>query len=504
MHAQNARAQGGMLTDETREQGLVCTFSAMVVKSRVAHLFHIGDAQIARIADNHIEPLTEAHRVHLGGGETYLGRAMGVNRHVELDYRQVPLQPGDLFMLATDGVYEHLPDAKLREALRQGETLDDAARAIADAALAGGSPDNVTVQLVRVNELPAVGVEDLIGTELTLPPAPILQIGANFAGYEVLRELHSGSRSHVYLARDTLGGARVALKVPSTEFAQDQGAMAALMLEEWVMRRLDHPHVLKAAPLHRARTHAFAVSEFVEGQTLSSWMHDHPAPELSQVRDLARQIASGLQALHRREMIHRDLRPQNVLIDPNGTARIIDFGSVQVAGLDEIAPRATEDAAYAGTMQYGAPELYLGQPASLRSDLYSLGVIAYQMLTGALPYGPRVAAADTSAAQRRLRYIPASEINPAVPGWMDAAIAKAVSIDPAKRYAELSEFIFDLAHPNLALHEVEPRPLLQRGSARVWQAISAALALALLVSLLTRPAPVQQSPTITTEKELQP
>jgi len=481
MYAQNMRGSAGPLSDEERERGMVCTFSAMVFKSRSAHLFHIGDARIARIAGRNVEALTEAHRVYLGGGESYLGRALGVNRHVEIDYRRIGVQPGDVFALTTDGVHEFLTDAALAEAAAN-DNLEAAARAIAEAALAAGSRDNLTVQLARIDTLPDGAIDDLIGDQVALPPAPQLEPGQTFEGYAILRELHSGSRSHVYLARDQADGSKVALKVPATDHAQDPAQMQALLLEEWVARRISNPHVLKAAPLRSARRHAYSVTEYVEGRTLDSWMHDNAEPDLSVVRSIIRQIAAGLQALHRREMIHRDLRPHNVIVDPDDTAKLIDFGSAQVAGLDDIAPRDFEDAAFAGTMQYSAPELYLGHAASRRSDIYSLGAIAYQMLTGRLPYGPRVAAANTRAAQKRLRYAPVTEFNPAVPDWMDAAIAKAVSIDPAGRYEELSEFVFDLANPNHSLVAPDPRPLLQRKPERLWQAISAVLLVLLVLS----------------------
>src|SRR5690606_4363759 len=132
-----------------------------------------------------------------------------------------------------------------------------------------------------------------------------------------------------------------------------------------------------------------------EGQTLEQWMHDHPRSNLSQMRSIVGQLAAGLLALHRREMIHRDLRPRNVMIDDAGAVRIIDFGSVEVAGLGELAFNAARPALFAGAIQYAAPEILRGEQASPQSDLYSLGVIAYQMLTGALPYGAAAARART-------------------------------------------------------------------------------------------------------------
>jgi len=484
MWAQNRRA-GHTLSDEEREQGMITTFSALVVKSRTAHLFHVGDAQIARLADNTLEPLTEPHRVWLGGGESYLGRAMGMNRNVEIDHRQVNLNLGDLFVLTTDGVHEYVGDGIVAQAVAAcPQDLDRAAHAIAMAALKAGSPDNLTVQLVRVEQLPDGVLDDLIGAEAILPPAPQLELGRVFEGYAVEAVIHSGSRSHVYLARDLADDAQVALKVPSTEQGQDADALQAMLLEEWIARRIDHPNVLRAAPQRAARRHAYVVTEFFKGTTLDLWRREVGEPDFARVRGIVSQIAAGLQAFHRREMVHRDLRPRNVMIGADDAVKLIDFGSAQVAGLDDIAPPADGAGAFAGTMQYGAPELWLGETATNRSDIFSLGVIAYELLTGGLPFGAHVAAANTRAAQRRLRYTPAVERNPDIPAYVDAALAKAVAIDPDARYEELSEFIYDLAHPNLALTAPDPRPYLARRPERLWQLVSLILAITLVAVLL--------------------
>lgn len=482
MHAQNWQGRRAPLSDEERERGMICTFSTLVLKSRTAHLFHVGDSRIARLRGRGIEVLTDLHRIDLGGGESYLGRALGVNRAVEIDYLRATIELGDIFILTADGIHEHLSDAAIVALLAANDNLDVAAHLIVDAALSAGSRDNLTVQLVRVVSLPDGALGDMLANDIGLPPAPRLEPGQTFEGYAILRQLHSGSRSHVYLAKDQTDGAKVALKVPATDHAGDAAQMQALMLEEWIARRVRNPHVLKAPAIRHARQYAYAVTDYVEGQTLDLWMRDHPRVDLIQLRSILDQIAKGLQALHRREILHRDLRPGNIIVDADGTVTIIDFGSAQVAGLDEVRPSML-DAAYAGTMQYSAPELYLGQPASRQSDIYSFGVIAYQMLTGALPFGPRVAAATSRAAQKKLRYTPANDLNPHVPDWLDAAIAKAVSIEPGARYEELSEFVYDLTHPNPALVAPDPRPFLQRRPERVWQAISAVLLLVILALL---------------------
>src|SRR6185503_9338355 len=167
-------------------------------------------------------------------------------------------------------------------------------------------------------------------------------------------------------------------------------------------RRLNSPHVLRPFPRTRERRFLHVAMEYVEGQTLAQWMTDNPRPGLEKARAIVEQIARVLQAFHRMETLHQDLRPQNIMIDRAGTVKIIDFGSARVAGVSELAA-PLERSGILGTLQYSAPEYFVGDPGTERSDLYSLGVIAYQMLSGRLPYGAEAAQVRTRKAQRALR-----------------------------------------------------------------------------------------------------
>src|SRR5690606_28729131 len=172
MHAHNARRRPREEGEDRERGALICTLSALVLKSRVAHLFHVGDARIALVAGGRLEPLTEPHRVELGAGGSYLGRALGGNRAAEVDCRHVPLRAGVMFMLSTDGVHEFVSAGETLALLARGDDLDEAARAICAAAAARGSADNLPVQLVRIDSLPQGEVSELLGAELALPPAP--------------------------------------------------------------------------------------------------------------------------------------------------------------------------------------------------------------------------------------------------------------------------------------------------------------------------------------------
>jgi serine/threonine protein kinase len=254
------------------------------------------------------------------------------------------------------------------------------------------------------------------------------------------------------------------------------------MMEEWVARRIDSPHVLKPCLPQRRRNFLYVVTEFVDGQTLTQWMIDNPNPNLETVRGIVEQIAKGLRAFHRKEMLHQDIRPDNIMIDATGTVKIIDFGSTKITGVAEAAPAENRNDIL-GTQQYTAPEYFLGEPASSRSDLFSLGVITYQMLTGKLPYGAQIARARTRAQFGRLVYTPASHGSRDIPEWIDGTLEKAVHPNPAKRYDSLSEFMFDLRHPNANYLSTSSTPLIERNPLLFWKSTTVVLALAVVLLL---------------------
>ncbi|GEO99901.1 bifunctional protein-serine/threonine kinase/phosphatase [Methylobacterium haplocladii] len=482
LHAETRRGRHA----DDRDKGYVTTLSALVLKSRTAHLFHVGDARIGRVSGTSLEQLTEDHRVVASSQESYLGRALGVNAHVEIDYWAVPVEDGDVFVLTTDGVHEYVSARAIAAQIAAGAgNLDVAAQAIAEAAYEAGSPDNLTVQIVRIDALPSGEPTDLFGNVDSLAPAPVLEPPTHFDGYDILRPLHASARSHVYLAKDAATGATVALKVPSVDLRDDPAYLRRFMMEEWIARRIDNLHVLKAHPQTRRRSHLYVAMDYVDGQTLTQWMADHREPGLETVRSLVEQIARGGQAFHRREMVHRDLRPDNILIDAGGTVRIIDFGATKVAGVIEAEPPVADEAML-GTLQYTAPECFLGEAATPGSDVFSVGVIAYQLLTGRLPYGAAAARAWTRASQRKLRYRSARDSRPTLPAWVDGALRRAVHPNPQRRYTVLSEFLHDLRHPNPALTDTRSLPLLERNPLIFWQGLSLVLAVVVFCLLADR------------------
>lgn len=479
LHAQNRRSQHRY----DKDKGYVCTLSAMVIKSAVAHIFHIGDSRIYRVAGHTLELLTEDHRVIVSSEQSYLSRALGINPQIEIDYQQLKIEKGDVFLLATDGVYEHVSARFIVQTiLDHARDLDSAAKFIVEEAYQKGSADNLTVQIVRIDNLSNGAAGEVVGQASELPPPPLLEARTIFDGYKIIRELHSSSRSHIYLAADTESDALVTVKIPSIDLRGDPAYLKRFMMEEWVARRINNAHVLRPCLQSRRRNFLYVVTEYIDGQTLTQWMIDNPKPDLETTRGIVEQIATGLRAFHRMEMLHQDIRPENIMIDKTGTVKIIDFGSTRVAGVAEAAPSITGDDIL-GTVQYTAPEYFLGEPGSPRSDMFSLGVITYQMLTGRLPYGSQVAKARTKSQQRKLKYQTALDDDRAIPAWIDQTIKKAVHPDPEKRYEALSEYIFDLRHPSTKFVNSSPPPLMERNPLLFWQCLSFLLLCTVLLLL---------------------
>ncbi|MDO6612000.1 bifunctional protein-serine/threonine kinase/phosphatase [Shewanella sp. 1_MG-2023] len=497
-----AQGQQG-LNRHDANKGYVCTFSALVLKSNTAHLFHCGDSRIYQLSGQSFEQLTKDHRRYVGD-TSYLSQALGISPLLSCDYHAHPVKQGDIFVLTTDGVHEFLSAKVIADAIIQevelgqkrasavttpvdkkaidakGADFDRVAQDLVAQALAAGGDDNLTIQIVSVDELPSHEVNEFkqLLTQLPLPPA--LHSEQEFEGFTIQRELYVSSRSRVYLAQDKASGQRVVIKVPSDEMRHNEGHLETLLMEDWVAQRVSNTHLLKSFVSTSPKQYLYTVTEYVEGCTLAQWIHDHAQPDLDTVRNLVIQIARGLQALHRQEMVHQDLRPENIMIDTAGVIKIIDFGAAAVAGIIET--QGVDDHML-GTAQYSGPEYFIGELGDNRSDIFSLAVITYQMLTGYLPYDANVAKATTLKAQQSLRYIPARSRNAVVPHWVDYALEKALAVDPAKRTAEVSEFIYNLKYPHPKATR-ENVPFIDKDPILFWQRLSLLLGLGLVIALL--------------------
>lgn len=448
------------------ERGLVSTFSAVVLRAGSAHIFHVGDSRIWRLRGQALEQLTVDHRLRLSGGLEHLSRAMGINQNLEIDYRLEALDKGDMFVLTTDGVHDVLNAHDIaKSVINHRNDLRAATDELIQAAYVKGSADNLTVQVFSIFECGDADPEALRDNSAMLPFPPAFIGGETLDGYTIIRAISESKRGQVFLAKDNHSAKCVAIKTPSQNFEDDPSYINSFAREEWIGRLISSPHVLKMFVPRMKPTALYHVSEYFDGKTLQQWMLDNPKPDIEQVRSIVEQIALGLRAMHRKDILHLDLKPANVMIDAQRSVKLIDFGSALAASTSEV----SQSTIPAGTADYAAPEHLTGAKPSSLSDIYSLGVIAYELLTGHLPYGVGIKSASQI---RKLKYFPAKLRRKDIPDWIDAALEEAVKPAPQRRTEVLSGFVENLRNPNSNLKLTNEKPLLERDPLLFWKLLS--------------------------------
>lgn len=456
---------------DPREEGSWCTtFTAFIIKSTTAHLVHAGDSRAWRFRNGDLECLSRDHTASMGG-KSYLARALGMTPAIEVDYKTEDLEEGDTLLLTTDGIHDFLSPKEIALLLAENP-LEEAAEKLVKQALEKDSTDNLTCVLCRVDELPTGDQSESLERLAQLKFPPDLYPGQILDGYRILEELHASKRSQLYLAEDTENLGRTAvLKTPSVNYEDDPEYLNGFMREEWIGRRVQHPAIMEVYPPRPGRQFLYHACEYIKGQTLRSWMQDNPDPSVSEVREIIRQIISAVRGLHRLQILHQDLKPENLMLDETGRIRLIDFGSAKVAGDQDNAAALDSDTPM-GTKNYTAPEYFLDGVIDERADQFAIGVIAYEMLTGELPYPEHSGSSIRVRHYQHMQYQSASQKNPAVADWVDGALAKAVSPNPAKRYNALSEFFHDLNHPNRAFQKQSSQPLIEKNPVLTWQLLA--------------------------------
>ncbi|MCF6314357.1 MAG: bifunctional protein-serine/threonine kinase/phosphatase [Verrucomicrobiales bacterium] len=472
------------------EKGYVTTLSILILKSRTAYLFHVGDTRISLYRDGKLEQLTRDHSTRISKSSTYLSRAIGLGVNLEVDFHSLAIEEGDLLVLTSDGVHEYVSRAETEAILAsepKGDHLDFFAEALVQKAHQNHSPDNLTCQLVKVDKLPGAERDDIYRQLSSLPFPPDLKPGQKIDGFRVESLLYASKTSQLYVVTDEEGkGERMVMKTPSVNFEDDAAYIERFAMEEWIGSRVKNAHLNKAVRLVRTRKFLYHLQEYIEGRTLQQWIDENNgAPDIPSIISITAGIIEGVRALHRRETLHQDLKLGNIILTKDLSPVIIDYGSCRIAGMQEIEQPFNRQAAL-GTVDFSAPEYRLDLPASPRSDQFSIAMITYHLLTGGKhPYGSKWESATTAADFHQLTYRPASHSQPLVPTWIDQTLKKALSINADLRYDSLSEFIHDLRHPNPQYLKKQALPLIEKNPVLFWKLLCGIL-FAIIILLLFR------------------
>ncbi len=463
-------------------QGHLTTFTALILKGSTGFCFHVGDTRLQRIRQNDFELLTRDHTQRMDKDTVHLSRALGADISLDIDCSSFELNVGDIYILSSDGLHEFLKREDWFYFYDQfKDNKEEWVRRAVDLALERGSQDNLSLQIIKIESLGTASEAEVVAALKSLPFPPPLVPGNKIDTYVVEKILHESERSQVYLVRDSTNK-RLVMKTPSINYDDDPAYIERFVMESWVGARINSPNVVRVIQPQQ-RSYLYYLTEYVSGPTLAQLIKErHPLPIRDTV-EIIDQVIKGVRAFHRKDTLHQDIKPENIVIGHGGVVKIIDFGSCWVASVDELKTPIQRDVIL-GTLDYSAPEYRYGGKTGHLSDQFSIAVLVYEMLTGKAPYGSAFGEAKDIKHFQKLEYQSAIRHNPMVPQWLDRALEKALSVRPIGRYTSLSEFLQDLKRPNPQWLVHRERPLVERNPLLFWQLLAAAGWLGLLWLLM--------------------
>lgn len=452
--------------------GMGCTLSALVFKGRHYTLAHVGDTRIYRLRADQLEQLSQDHVWETPGMEHVLKRAMGLDQHLVVDFSDGVIQPGDLFLIVCDGVWQPLGQLEIHRLLALYDDPDSAARALTREALQHGGQDNASALVVRVDAVDEADspAEFLASRHLPLPGK--LTPGARLDDFIIEAVLHDSRETLLYKVRHAESGQPWVLKTLQPRLEGEVDLAERLLMEEWISKRVQSHYFPQALPLPK-RNFLYFVLSYHEGSTLQNKLDAGLHFSAAEVITLGIRLLKGIGALHRLDVVHRDIKPDNLHLDTDGKLRILDLGIAHCAACPKGDPQARP-----GTPSFMAPELFSGAEASVSSDLYAAGATLYHLLTRKYPYGE----IEPFQHPRFTAPVPPSRYRPDIPLWLENAILRACAREPRDRYETAEEFLLALERGEAnRLGRQRPAPLAERDPALFWQAVAT---ISLIVNLL--------------------
>ena len=460
--------------------GMASTLTTVILRGQRMHVFHVGDSRLYRMRGDELELLTADHVLGRPGVSHALTRAMGAEDEVRVDYAEHVVRANDRLLLASDGVHGALSDGQIAAALGRREAPATAARRLVDAALAGTVGDNATALVLDVLDLPPPDQGDIEAVIASRPILPPPREGAELDGFVLERVLADAQYSRVFRGRDSRDGGIVVLKFPKPGAAEEATFRQAYLRESWIAGRVRSPFIGEILePPDGRGSQLYAVMPYYGDETLERRLLRGPPMKLTDGIEIAIGLGKAVAALHRAGVIHRDIKPDNVLLTPGGV-RLIDLGVARLPHLEEFASSDVP-----GTASYMAPELLAGQAGDESSDLFALGVTLWRMWAGgAYPYGE----IEPFSRPRFGVPVPLERKRPDLPAWLTGALGRAVAVDRRDRPADVLELVLALESGMITGAPTPPQQftLYDANPLRFWQVAAGVLLLALLASLALR------------------
>lgn len=460
--------------------GMSCAFTSIILARRTCHVVHVGDTRAYRLSEGRLERLTKDHIAGRGDLAHLLSRAIGFEDFIRFDHNIIGLRQHDRLLICSDGVHGILADHRLRMLLDERTSPDESARALVDAARAAGSNDNMTALVLDVVDLPPADRQELTHAIGTLPILELPSSGEIIDDFALGEVLSDGRYSRLFIAVDRQQNRKVVLKFPHPRVASEGSYRLAFVREAWVAARVRSLWIGEIIEVPAGRqTRLYSAMPLYEGETLERRLKRSPRLLLTEGISIATKLARAVATLHRAGIIHRDIKPDNVILLKTGELRLVDLGVARVPLLEDF---PAED--IPGTASYMAPELFAGQSGDESTDLYALGVTVYRMFTAAYPYGE----IEPFSRPRFGKPAALSRYRPDLPAWLDAVVGKALSVDRTQRFGDVIEFAHELENGAMWAKPAVPRhqSLYDRNPLRFWKILSAGLIILITILLAWR------------------
>lgn len=421
--------------------GMATTLSAVVLRGGFYYFAHVGDTRIYLLRDGILTKLTSDHVWDRPEMHHVLTRAIGLDSRLAIDHGMGQLRAYDVFLLATDGMWASLAEydiATMLSGLAGGEAnAVDTATALVNAALAAGSTDNISAVILKIDALPEENLRDALSGSQQLPLPPKLKVGQTIDGYRVGALIHASRTTMLYRVIDMKSQRPLVLKTLHPDHADDVQERTAFAHEEWLAKKVVARFFPQVIMPPQQRNFLYYLTTWHHGHTLQQRMDAGEHFTIPDAIACGTKLVRALGALHRRSIIHCDIKPANVHLGDDGELRVLDLGVAQ-SGLDH----EVNSTPQAGTPSFLAPEQFNHAQPSPQSDIYATGVTLYVMLTRRYPYG------EIEPFQKPRFGVPTppSQYRPDIPHWLENVLLKAVARDRADRFETAEEFLLALEH----------------------------------------------------------
>lgn len=451
--------------------GMATTLTTLVLRGSMYHFAHVGDSRIYLLRDGNLQALTTDHVWQRPEMEHVLTRAVGLDTSITADHGFGLARAGDVFALVSDGVWSAVAASDLQRELTHAATAKDSvahvARSIVESAHQMGGKDNATALIVRVDDVDANALRDVLHAAKELPALPPLEVGQVFDGFTVEERIHLSRITVLYRVRDAQGR-QLAMKALSRDAHADAHERLAFAHERWLNKRVVARFFAQNVDPPENASASYSLSTFHDGKTLAQQLKLGGQITIPEAIKYAVELSRAVGALHRRSIIHRDIKPENIHLGDDGQLRVLDLG-VAVSGF-EVAELS--NATRAGTPSYLAPELFDSAEPSAQSDIYAVGVTLYHLLSGKYPYGEIEPFQTPNFGEPT----PLSRWRPDCPGWFENIILRALAADPVQRFETAEELLLAVEQGPLSATSTRQntlrQPLATRNRLRTWQVVA--------------------------------